>query len=104
MQELVQDESHGHDRFLPLYVAVEAPQKWARPTGQGVRTWRYKYLRYEDGSEELYDLSVDPYELENRSADLAYTDVRTAMADLARRAAECRGDACRVAAPQELQG
>ena len=34
---------------------------------KSVRTDRYKYLRYEDlqGMDELYDLEVDPYELNN---------------------------------------
>jgi hypothetical protein len=30
-----------------------------------VRTEGYKYVEYGNGEEELYDLSADPYELEN---------------------------------------
>jgi choline-sulfatase len=34
-----------------------------------VRTSRWKYIRGEDGPEELYDLIVDPLEMDNRAAD-----------------------------------
>ena len=32
----------------------------------GLRTSRYMFAVYGNGEEELYDLQVDPYELENR--------------------------------------
>ena len=38
------------------------------PSYCGVRTTRYKYVRYATGEEELYDLSVDPWELRSRHA------------------------------------
>lgn len=50
-------------------------------SGQGVpgknrarmlRTPTFKYARYDDGGEELYDLERDPEELENRVADAKY--------------------------------
>jgi arylsulfatase A-like enzyme len=103
LQALLREGSRGHDRFLPLYVPVEAPQNWPRPDGRGVRTWRYKFVRYADGSEELYDLLTDPNELENRSSDPAFAELRTALTRLSRQATRCRGDACRVAVPPELQ-
>jgi arylsulfatase A-like enzyme len=31
-----------------------------------------KYVRYDDGFEELYDLVVDPYELNNKVKDPSY--------------------------------
>jgi len=31
----------------------------------GLRTGRWKYLRYDNGEQELYDLEADPYELQN---------------------------------------
>ncbi len=36
---------------------------------------RYRYIRYRDGGEELYDHQVDPYEWVNRANDPAYAEV-----------------------------
>ena len=52
------------------------------PAFWGVRTKRYKYVELETGERELYDLRVDPYELDNRAGDAALADIR---ADLAAR-------------------
>ena len=40
-----------------------------------VKTERYRYIRYEDGSEELYDHNVDPLEQTNLSDDPKYLTV-----------------------------
>lgn len=40
---------------------------------------RFQYIRYEDGSEELYDIDADPYEWTNLANDLAYDDQLVAM-------------------------
>jgi arylsulfatase A-like enzyme len=32
----------------------------------------FKSARYDDGLEELYDLTADPWELENKASDPAY--------------------------------
>jgi hypothetical protein len=37
-----------------------------------LRTPEFKYARYDDGGSELYDLTRDPDELENRADDSAY--------------------------------
>jgi arylsulfatase A-like enzyme len=36
---------------------------------KGLRSGRWKYLRYDTGEEELYDLEADPYELDNLARD-----------------------------------
>jgi arylsulfatase A-like enzyme len=54
------------------------PQFW------GVRTATAKYLELDTGERELYDLTVDPNELDNRAGDPAYA---TLQADLAARLA-----------------
>ncbi|QDS92407.1 Choline-sulfatase [Roseimaritima multifibrata] len=40
-----------------------------------VRSVRYRYIRYADGAEELYDMQTDPNEYENLAGDPQYADV-----------------------------
>ena len=51
--------------------------EWDRPAlmtmGRGnhaVRSERYRYIRYSDGSEELYDHEKDPWEWDNLASNL----------------------------------
>ncbi|MBD1391454.1 sulfatase-like hydrolase/transferase [Neiella sp. HB171785] len=44
-----------------------------------VKTERYRYIRYEDGSEELYDHQNDANEWRNVAADPAYADIKLAL-------------------------
>ena len=46
-----------------------------------VRTEQWRYIRYRDGSEELYDKRADVYECTNLAGDPKYAKVK---ADLAR--------------------
>jgi hypothetical protein len=41
-----------------------------------VRSSRWRYVRYADGSEELYDHAVDSHEWENLAASTAHADVK----------------------------
>ena len=67
---------------------LEDPQAaWDRPAittyGQGyfsVRDERYRYLRYPDGTEELYDHQADAGEHRNLAADSALTSVKQRLA------------------------
>ncbi len=52
------------------------------PTGWGLRTDRFKYIRYNNGQVEMFDLESDPYELTDVSIDPAYADEQ-AMLDAA---------------------
>lgn len=71
---------------VSLAPLIEDPRRpWDRPvlTSYGKHNvaltgTRYRYLRYEDGSEELYDLQDDPHEWKNLAtdADLAETKAR----------------------------
>ena len=45
-----------------------------------VRTERWRYIRYDDGSEELYDHSQDPYEWENLAGQADYASLRQELA------------------------
>lgn len=41
-----------------------------------VRDERFRYIRYPDGTEEFYDHSADPHELENLAASAEFTEVK----------------------------
>lgn len=54
----------------PQLRRASAPRKWpaittANPGNHAVRSERWRYIRYADGSEELYDLQADPHEWTN---------------------------------------
>ena len=40
----------------------------------------WHYVEWADGERELYDLSIDPWELENRNGDPTLTDIQAALA------------------------
>ncbi|MDA7881960.1 sulfatase-like hydrolase/transferase, partial [Akkermansiaceae bacterium] len=67
----------GHD-LSPLLANPKAT--WTHPsiTSHGpqnlaISDQRYRYIRYQDGSEELYDHKTDPHEFKNLAADPAMT-------------------------------
>ena len=41
-----------------------------------VRSQRYRYIRYQDGSEELYDHQLDPQEWTNLASDNKYQEIK----------------------------
>ncbi|HJP65220.1 MAG TPA: sulfatase [Actinomycetota bacterium] len=41
-----------------------------------IHSVRYSYVLYSTGEEELYDLQLDPYELQNRAGEAAYRSIR----------------------------
>ncbi|MCO6044284.1 sulfatase [Aeoliella sp. ICT_H6.2] len=58
-------------------------QQWERPAvvqfGRGnaaVRSDRYRYIRYRDGTEELYDQQVDPHEWNNLAANAEHQNAK----------------------------
>ena len=44
-----------------------------------IRTERFRYIQYIDGSEELYDHDVDPEEWTNLAADPAFAEIKEQM-------------------------
>lgn len=46
----------------------------------GVRTAKWKYIEYDTGEKELYDLENDPYELDNLAGDNQYESIMHDMA------------------------
>jgi arylsulfatase A-like enzyme len=63
---------------------------------RGVRTARYKYIRYSTGDRSLFDLSKDPDELHNLAAEhSAAPTLHILQRDLAR-LQRCAGATCQV--------
>ena len=69
----------------PLLENVKA--KWERPAmtthGRGnnaVRTPKWRYIRYADGSEELYDHGEDPMEWKNVASEPQYSSLKKRLA------------------------
>lgn len=69
----------GHS-LVPQLKNAKHPRPWPAITSHNVgnhavRSERWRYIRYADGSEELYDLRADPNEWTNLVADPRYSGV-----------------------------
>jgi hypothetical protein len=50
------------------------------PGNDSVRTETHRYIRYADGSEELYDMRKDPHEFKNLASDPKTKKLRKKLA------------------------
>ena len=69
----------GHSLVAQLKDA-RAPRPWPAITthnhdNHGVRSERWRYIRYADGSQELYDMRKDPNEWDNLAGDPQYAEI-----------------------------
>ena len=62
----------------------------------GVRTAAKKYVRYEGGFDELFDLASDPYELKNRVRGPAHADDLSSLGGIHDTLKSCAGASCWV--------
>lgn len=69
----------------------------------GIRTPRWKYVRYNDGDGELYDLDADANELHNHYGDPRYADVSAQLQRVWLQLKDCAGAACSAPMPKDLQ-
>ena len=60
------------------------------------RTPTKKYVKYEGGYEELFDLAADPHELNNAAEDPAYSADLSALRAMHDKLKVCAGDGCWV--------
>jgi len=81
-------EAHDGLSLVPLMRDPQAD--WERPAviqyrsgNVAVRSHRFRYIRYRDGSEELYDLEADPEEWENRAGKPEFAATRDRLAEWA---------------------
>jgi arylsulfatase A-like enzyme len=63
----------------------------------GILTPRFKYLRYRDDEQELYDLVRDPGEMKSRHRDPRYRRTLNALAARLATLKDCSGASCRSA-------
>lgn len=74
----------GHS-LVPQLRDANTPRAWPAITthnqgNHGIRTERWRYIRYADGSEELYDMQADPHEWTNLAARPQYQSVKQELA------------------------
>ncbi|QDU26832.1 Choline-sulfatase [Anatilimnocola aggregata] len=73
--------------IVPLLKDPKA--EWSTPAittyfrgDHAVRTEKWRYIRYNDGSEELYDHDVDPHEWKNLASEAQHASVKAELAKL----------------------
>ena len=90
-------------RVFPVLPAAKATGFHDARNTIGVRTPRYKYVRYSDGDAEMYDLDRDPNEMRSVIDDPAYADVRDELFRLWQEYKDCVGESCREPMPANLR-
>ncbi len=66
----------------------------------GIRLGPYKYIEWPDGEKELYDITKDPYELNNKARDPNFFPIRAFLHNELVRLETCIGKACQLPAPK----
>lgn len=89
------NQNNGYGIFEPVERSIGLPEGLTVPY-RGIITAQQKYVRYEDGTIELYDLQADPFELENSAAETDPADLEnySNWLDLL---STCAGASCRQA-------
>ena len=95
--------------LVPLFANADAPWRSAllieSPVNSfdlktnryaGVRTVTKKYVRYEGGFEEFFDLASDPYELKNETRDPAHAGDVSSLRGIHDTLKSCAGASCWV--------
>jgi arylsulfatase A-like enzyme len=61
---------------------------------EGIRLGPYKYIEWPDGEKELYDITKDPYELNNKARDSNFFPIRAFLHNELERLETCVGRTC----------
>jgi len=78
------EKVEGHS-LVPLLKQPGVSRAWPAitthgPNNHAVRTERWRYIRYADGSEELYDEKADPNEWNNLACDPGLSEIKHQLA------------------------
>ena len=65
-----------------------------QPSFAAIRTESYMYAEHDTGETELYDLTLDPFELQNRDDDPGYALVQAQLATRLQDLRDCAGSGC----------
>ena len=110
------DLAHAHPdlpldgrSLVPLFGNADAPWRGAllfespvnrfepvRNRYAGVRTPTRKYVKYDGGFEELFDLAADPHELKNEADNPVYAGDLATLRALQDKLKSCAGESCWV--------
>ncbi|GLZ28678.1 sulfatase [Lentzea sp. NBRC 105346] len=80
-------------------IVIETGPKESGTWYAGLRTPRWTYVEHSGGARELYDLQLDPYQLNSVHNDPRYAATRRALADRLATLRTCSGDVCRQWTP-----
>jgi len=69
-------------------------------TYYAIRSDRYLFVRWRGGGRELYDLALDPFELDSVHRDPRYAEVRRVLEDGLDLLRRCEGAECSAAVPE----
>ena len=83
-----------NSRPAKAHASIKAPPKNYR----GIRLGPYKYIEWPNGEKELYNLTKDPYELNNIVRKPNFFPIRNYLQQELDRLEECRARACREVA------
>ena len=82
--------------FAGRHIVLEnGPGLSSIPQYEAIRTDRYKYVEYDTGERELYDLVSDPFEERSAHNDPGYSGVQSHLANELERLRRCSGITCR---------
>ncbi|MCB0827884.1 MAG: sulfatase [Solirubrobacterales bacterium] len=100
------DPARTSSRPLGISLATSVPEADAAISVRapalrytGFRVGPYKYVSYQNGEVELYDLDRDPWEIRNVATDPAYAAVLEYMSSHLGQISDCRGSGCRQQLP-----
>lgn len=93
---LAADASRGLDREILLEAEESQPIPGnVAPAYSGIRTPNWKYIEYETGERELYDMNSDRYELVNLADDKSFAKERAVLEKRLKVLRQCAGESCR---------
>jgi N-acetylglucosamine-6-sulfatase len=92
------DRYHGRELLLEKGDVLDNDDDGVVPSGTfaAIRTNRYVYVENATGEVELYDLELDPYQLQNQVANAVYDAVEAALAARLAPLRGCVGASCQT--------